>query len=171
MKKLFIILIAIVFFAPNIILGQLKNQDKPIQINQEIVRPIQDRSFGLSIFDPSKFNMYHSFSMSFFSMGGKGVSQGLYLNTMTYQLASPLLLKLQWGIQNFPYNSLAKDHPAFQNGLFLSGAELQYKPSDKLEMRLQFNRMPAYMYNSYMYENPFQPYRRSLWNWDEENKK
>lgn len=171
MKKNIIILMTVVCFAPNIIFGQLKNQDKPIQIKQEIVRPIQDRSLGLSIFDPSKFNMYHSFSMSFFSMGDKGVSQGLYLNTMTYQLASPLLLKLQWGIQNFPYNSLAKNHPAFQGGFFLSGAELQYKPSDKLEMRLQFNSMPGYMYNSYLYENPFRPYRRSLWNWDEENKK
>ena len=161
-------MLVIVSFTSNIAFGQLKRQDKPIEIKQEIVRPFQDRTFGLSIFDPTKFNMDHSFSMSFFSIGGKGVSQGLYLNTMSYQLSSPLLLKLQWGIQNFPYNSLAKNNPAFKGGFFLSRAELQYKPNDKLEMRLQFNRMPNYMYNSYMYENPFRSHRRSLWNWDEE---
>jgi len=149
--------------------GQLKNQDKPIQIKQELIRPSQDKFLGLSIFDPSKFSMQHSFSMSYFSLGGKGVSQGLYLNTMTYQISSPLLLRLQWGIQNFPYNSLAKNNPAFQGGFFLSGAELQYKPSDKLEMKLQFNSMPGY-YNSYMYDNPFRPYRRSILNWDEDYK-
>ena len=97
-------MLVIVSFTSNIAFGQLKRQDKPIEIKQEIVRPFQNRTFGLSIFDPTKFNMDHSFSMSFFSIGGKGVSQGLYLNTMSYQLSSPLLLKLQWGIQNFPYN-------------------------------------------------------------------
>ena len=170
MKKILPIILLVALLGSYPVFGQLKNQDKPIQIKQELMRPIQDRFLGLSIFDPSKFSMQHSFSMSYFSLGGRGVSQGLYLNTMTYQVSSPLLLKLQWGIQNFPYNSLAKNNPAFQGGFFLSGAELQYKPSDKLEMRIQFNRMPGNMYNSYMYDNPFRPYRRSMWNWDEENK-
>ena len=170
MKKILPIILLLIFLGHYPVLGQLKNQDKPIQIKQELMRPAQDQFLGLSIFDPSKFSMQHSFSMSYFSLGGKGVSQGLYLNTMTYQISSPLLLKLQWGIQNVPYNSLAKNNPAFQGGFFLSGAELQYKPSDKFEMRLQFNSAPSYMYNSYMYDNPFRSYRRSIWNLDEDNK-
>lgn len=149
------------------VFGQLKSQDKPAQIKHEIIRPNQNSLIGLSIFDPSKFSMSHSFSMSFFSIGGKGVSQGLYLNTLSYQIANPLLLRVQWGIQNYPYNSLAKNHPAFQSGFFLSGAELQYKPSDKLEMKLQFNSMPNYMYNGYWYENPYRPYWNSFGNEDE----
>ncbi len=160
MKKNAIFIMLIIALVPCLVLGQLKRQDKPVQIKQEIVRPYQNPYFGLSIFDPSKFSMSHSFSMSFFSVGGKGVSQGLYLNTMSYQIANPLLLRVQWGIQNYPYNSLAKNHPAFQNGFFLSGAELQYKPSDKFEMRLQVNSMPNYMYNGYWYQNPY----RSSWN-------
>lgn len=169
MKKILPIILFLIFLGHYPVVGQLKNQDKPIQIKQELMRPAPDRFLGLGIFDPSKFSMQHSFSMSYFSLGGKGLSQGLYLNTMTYQLSSPLLLKLQWGIQNFPTNSLAKNNPAFQGGFFLSGAELQYKPSDKLEMRLQFNSMPNYMYNSYMYDNPFRPYRSSMWNWDQDD--
>jgi hypothetical protein len=168
MKKSVILIMLIFALAPYAVLGQLKSQDKPTQIKQEIIRSHQNQYLGLSIFDPSKFSMSHSFSMSYFSVGGKGVSQGLYLNTLSYQIANPLLLRVQWGIQNYPYNSLAKNHPAFQSGFFLSGAELQYKPSDKLEMSLQFNSMPNYMYNSYLYDSPFRPYRSSMWNSDEE---
>jgi len=167
MKKIFIFTVIIVLIIPYLVFGQLKSQDKPVRIKQEIVQPIQDKFLGLSIFDPSKFSMSHSISMSYFTLGGKGISQSLYLNTMSYQIASPLLLRVQWGIQNFPYNTLAKNNPVFESGLFLSGAELQYKPSDKLEMRLQFNRMPNYMYNRYWYDNPLRPYRSSLWDWDE----
>ena len=132
---------------PCSVMGQLKSQDKPVEISEEIIRPSQNSFMGLSIFDPSKFNMTHSLSMSFFSVGGKGVSQQLYLNTMTYQIANPL----------------------FQNGFFLSGAELQYKPSDKLEMRVQFSSMPNYMYNNYWYNNSYRPYQN--WFWDQDEKK
>lgn len=169
MKKYLIFIMLIVALVPYPVLGQLKSQDKPVEISQEILRPSQNSFMGLSIFDPSKFSMTHSFSMSFFSVGGKGLSQGLYLNTMTYQIANPLMLRLQWGIQNYAYNSLAKNNPLFQNGLFLSGAELQYKPSDKLEMRIQFSSMPNYMYNSYWYDNSYRPYRN--WFWDQDEKK
>jgi len=167
MKKNLIFIMLIFAFAPYTVLGQLKSQDKPAQIKQEIVQPYQNQFLGLSIFDPSKFSMSHSFSMSFFSVGGKGVSQGLYLNTLSYQIANPLLLRVQWGIQNYPYNSLAKNHPALQSGFFLSGAELQYKPSDKLEMRLQFNSRPHYMYNGYWYQNPYRSHWSSFENEDE----
>ncbi len=169
MKENIIFIMLIVFLVPCTVLGQLKSQAKPAQIKEEIVRPYQDQYSVFSIFNPSKFSMSHSFSMSFLSLGGKGISQGLYLNTLSYQIANPLLLRVQWGIQNYPYNSLAKNHPAFQSGFFLSGAELQYKPSDKLEMRLQFNNMPNYMYNNSWYQNPY----RSYWNsfGDEDEKK
>lgn len=170
MKKNLILFAILFSLIPVMAFAQLKSQDKAIEIKQEIIRPVQDKFFGLGIFDPSKFSMSHSFSMSYFALGGKGISQNVYLNTMTYQIASPLLLKVQWGIQNFPHNTLAKSHPAFQSGFFLSGAELQYKPSDKFEMRLQVNSMPNYMYNRTWYDNPFRPYRSSLWNQDEENK-
>lgn len=167
MKKNKIFIVLIISLLPYSVFGQLKSQDKSVQIKQELMRPIQEQLLGLSIFDPSKLSMSHSFAMSYFSLGGRGISQGLYLNTMTYQIASPLLLRVQWGIQSFPYNSLAKDHPAFQNGFFLSGAELQYKPNDKLEMRLQLNNMPGYMYNPYFYPYPYRPNQDSLWDLDE----
>jgi len=164
MRKLFILTLIVLSLIPYIVFGQLKRQDKSVEIKQEITKPFDNQFMELSIFDPSRFSMSHSISMSYFSMGGKGISQSLYLNTMTYQIASPLLLRVQWGIQNFPHNSLSQNNPLFQSGFFISGAELYYKPNNKFEMKFQYNRMPYSMYNnSYYYQNPFRPYRRSIW--------
>ncbi len=164
MKKIaiFILILAIM---PSLLRAQLKRQDVPAQIKQEITRPYSDQFLGFGWLDPARFSMSHSVSMSYFSIGGRGVSQSVYLNTLMYQIASPLLLKVQWGIQNFPYNSLAKNHPAFQNGFFLSGAQLTYKPSDKFEMRLEYNSLPAYSTGMYRYNNLFRP-RQDFW-WDD----
>jgi len=101
MKKILIFTVLIVSFFPYLIFGQLKNQDKPVQIKQEIIQPLKDQFFGLSIFDPSKFSMSHSISMSYFSSGGKGISQNLYLNTMTYQIGIFLIIHLQKIIRHF----------------------------------------------------------------------
>ncbi|MDZ7340638.1 MAG: hypothetical protein ONB27_04730 [candidate division KSB1 bacterium] len=162
MKKI-AIAISILAIIPSLLWAQLKSQDAPAQIKQEIMKPYSDQFIGFGLLDPARFSMSHSLSMSYFSIGGRGVSQNVYLNTMTYQIASPLLLKVQWGIQNFPYNSLAKDHPAFQNGFFVSGAELSYKPSDKFEVRLEYNSLPAYSTGMYRYHSPFRPYQNFWW--------
>lgn len=162
MKKIaiFILILAII---PSLLRAQLKRQDAPAQIKQEITRPYSDQFLGFGLLDPARFSMSHSVSMSYFSIGGRGVSQSVYLNTLMYQIASPLLLKVQWGIQNFPYNTLAKNHPAFHNGFFLSGAQLSYKPSDKFEMRLEYNSLPAYSTGMYRYNNPFRPHQDFWW--------
>lgn len=165
MKKL-IMFILCLFFIPSILSAQLKRQDKPVQISQELVRPASDQWLGLSILDPSKFSMSHSFSMSYFSLGGRGISQGMYLNTMRYEIAPPLMLTVQWGIQNYPYNSLAKDHPVFQSGFFLSGAELKYQPTKNIEMRLQYRSMPG-LYNRSLLYDPFGFPRQQSW-WEDE---
>jgi hypothetical protein len=162
MKKIYlsILLLAIIPFS---VFGQLRTQDKPVAIQQELVRPQGNEFMGLGLLDPSRFTMSHSIAMSYFSVGDGSVSQSLYMNTMTYQIASPLMLKVQWGLQSFPHNTLAKNNPAFQGGLFISGAELKYKPSDKFEMKLQFNQSPYNMYNRYRYDSPFSPFRNSMW--------
>jgi len=162
MRKIYIA-IALLLIIPLSAFGQLRDQDKPISIKQEILRPQGDGFLGLGILDPSRFSMSHSISMSYFSVGEGGVSQSLYLNTMTYQIASPLMLRVQWGLQSFPYNSIAKDNPAFKSGFILSNAELKYKPSDKFEMKFQFSQSPYSMYNRYRYNSPFSPFRNSMW--------
>ena len=148
MKKIVIITI-VALLLPIASFAQLKRQDQPVSIREELIKPVNTQ-MGLSLLDPSRLSMSQSFSMGYFSIGGRGVAQSVYLNTLRYQIASPLMLTVQWGIQQFPYNSFGKDSPAFKSGFFLSGAELKYKPSENLEMSLQYSSMPNY-YNPYYY--------------------
>ncbi len=148
MKKVLIV-IAILSFLPLTLSAQFKRQDKPVSIREELLKPVNSQ-FGLSILDPSKLSISHSFSMSYMSIGGRGVAQNVYLNTLRYQIAPPLMLAVQWGIQQFPYNSFGGNSPVFKDGFFLSGAVLKYKPSDKFEMSLEYSRVPNY-YSPYYY--------------------
>jgi hypothetical protein len=140
-KKIFIILVLVIVL-PSVLSAQLKRQDKPVEIKKELLQP-SNQYLGFSLIDPSRLTMSHSVSMSYFSTGGRGLSQTMYLNTLQYQIASPLKMTLQWGIQNYPHNSFSQNNPAFQNGFFISGAELKYQPSDKFEMRFQYRSMPG----------------------------
>lgn len=160
MKK-FIILVFLL--TPVLVSAQLKNQNEPVNVKQEIIKPVENNFLGLNFIDLSKLSMSHSYSLSYASIGGKGISQSLYLNTLKYQIANPLSLKLQWGMRNYPSNSFSNDHPAFKGGLFFSGAELKYQPSDKLYFKIQYNALP---YNSY-YGYPYR-YRSSYFLEDEE---
>lgn len=149
MKKKILFIIFVFVIVPAMVLGQLKNQHNPVNVKQEIVKTSNDNFLGLSFIDPSKIRMSHSYSISYFSIGGRSISQSLYLNTINYQISNPLSLKLQWGILNYPHNSLIKDNPVFRNGLIFSGAELKYKPSDKFLLKFQYNALPGF--GSYRY--------------------
>lgn len=155
MKKLLLVILLI----PVIVFGQLKNNDNSVDIRNEILKPLLNNTIGLGLFDPARLTMSHSFSLSYFSIGGESVSQSLYLNTLNYQLADPLSLSIQWGIQSFPHNSFGSNHPAFNSGLFFSGAELNYRPTDNLYLKFQVSRYPYY--NSYPY--PYQSRQLNDW--------
>jgi len=142
MNKKIIIILVLVMVLPIVLSAQLKRQDKPVEIKKELLQP-SNQYLGFNLLDPSRLTMSHSVSMSYFSTGGRGLSQTMYLNTIRYQIATPLMMTLQWGIQNYPHNSFSKDNPAFQSGFFLSGAELKYKPNDKFEVKFQYRSMPG----------------------------
>ncbi|MFZ5516745.1 MAG: hypothetical protein ACOY90_08920 [Candidatus Zhuqueibacterota bacterium] len=170
MYKMLMSVILVICLIPAIALGQLKIQDKATDVSSELRKTFPNQFSLFGFLDPSKFSMSHSVSMSYFSVGGSGIAQNMYLNTMSYQIADPLLLRVQWGVQNYPFNNLAKDNPLFQSGFFLSGAELNYKPSDNMEFKIQFSRMPGSMYNNYRYyRDPFSIYNRSMFQDDDEN--
>lgn len=154
-QKKIMILLLVLGLIPGFAYAQLKSQALAPSV-PEMLRSIPGSTQGLlSVigFDPAKFHMSHSYSMSYFSLGGKGITQGLYLNTMSYQFSDPLLLKLQLGFAHQPFNAFGNNNtPLFNNGFFVSGAELTYKPMNNMTLHFQFNRLPG---QSYYYMNPF----------------
>lgn len=149
---------------PALAFGQLKEQTKPPSFSQLLTQGLSaPRGLaGLLGLNPNRFTMQQSYSLSYLSAGGNGYSQGLYLNTMSYQVSDPLSVSLQWGMMNQPLGTLGVS-PLYQSGFFFSGANVEYKPSDKFSVGLQINSYPA--------SNYYSPYRlgRSHYNpfWDE----
>ncbi|MDZ7260836.1 MAG: hypothetical protein ONB05_01770, partial [candidate division KSB1 bacterium] len=56
--------------------------------------------------------------------------------------------KLQWGAYHQPFGGLANNN-LLNKGLFFSGAELSYKPSDKFFIKLQYHSLPYGVYDPY----------------------
>jgi hypothetical protein len=116
--------------------------------------------FNNSLFgflDPSKFNMQHSFSMSYASFGGYGLMVNSYINTLNYQFSEKLFLTTKLGIMNSPYSSIPGENP-WQDVKFFGGAELKYLPTENSMIKLRLESTPYYYptdrYNYYRYRSP-----------------
>ncbi len=141
--------LALAMAIPFLAFGQLKPQSRPSTFSQLLTQGLSAPKglIGLLGLNSNRFSMAHSYSLSYLSSGGNGYSQGVYLNTMSYQISNPLSLALQWGMMNQPLGSFGPA-PLFQNGFFFSGANLEYKPSDKFSVGLQISSQPQSNYYS-----------------------
>ena len=146
----------IVLLLSSTVSAQLKSDEKPMNFSQLLTQGLSAPSglVGLIGLNPNRFSMQQSYSLSYMSLGGQGFSQGVYLNTMSYQIANPLQFSVQWGIMNNPLGTFGAP-AAFQDGFFLSGANLEYKPSDKFSVGIQVNSYPTRYYGPYRSLNPY----------------
>ena len=149
------ILILLILLMPLSVFAQFKSQTTPMSLSDHL-KSGQAGSFGILGLDPSRFTMQHSYSMSYASLGGHGFTQGLYLNTMTYQFAMPLTVSLQLGMAHNPFQS-ANMPSLMQNGFFVSGAQVRYKPSKNTVLQFNFQQRPYQTYPGYygMYDDDF----------------
>ena len=153
-KKL---IIAVLYFLllPSFVFGQQKKHEK-VDMAKALTYPTKLQSMiGLIGLDPTKFSMSHSYSLSFTSIGGHSFSQGLYLNTMKYQFSNPLTMYLQVGLLHQPFGTFGQTNLS-KNELFLSGAGLEYKPSDNFKVQIELSQQPNNYYSPYYYS----PYLR-----------
>lgn len=105
---------------------------------------------GMIGLDPSRFHMSQSYTLSLMTIGGQSFSQGVYLNTMRYDFNVPVTVSLQWGVMHSPL-SAAGVNSLYNNGVFLSGASVEYKPSENFEIGIQYSSYP----HSYFYNRPY----------------
>ncbi len=106
-----------------------------------------------SWFNPENFHMTQSFSMSYMTMGGQGLSLGTYTNSMMYQFSDKLDARADLSLSYSPFNSFntfGKKNDF--SSLYLSRAELNYRPWKNVIMQVQFRQLP---YSSYFYNSPF----------------
>jgi hypothetical protein len=88
----------------------------------------------------SKIEMHQSYTFQYVSMGGKSASGGLYLNEMSYPLASTLKLQVALGASNMFFsefsaqNARPEDMPKFQ----MPYLGLEWNPTKNLSVGLHY---------------------------------
>lgn len=153
-KRNAITLIVSVSLFPTLLFAQLK-KDTNMNMAQALTQPTKMQSIvGLLGLNPNKFSMSHSYSLEFTSFGGQAFNRGLYLNTMQYQFSDPITMYLQIGMQHQPFGSQVENSP-YQSKVFVSGAGLQYKPSDNFKVQLEYSEQPGLYYSPYYHRDRF----------------
>jgi len=145
-------IVAILFLMlPVICFGQLKKDVTKPNISNTLTSAAYSNGL-LGFLDPSKFEMSHSFSMSYMAFGSGGMMVNTYLNTMNYRFSDKLFLTTNLGIMNSPYNSFGKNS-ALNQTQFFGGAGLTYLPSKNTVISIRFESTP-YLYQPYV-RSPF----------------
>lgn len=166
MKKLLLILL----IASIPLSAQFKEQpNNAPSIKSGILSGNSNSLFGF--INPDNFSMHHTFNMSYTAAGSFGMALGAYTNSMAYKLTDNLNVETDISVVNSPYNSMNSKEFANQfNGVYLSRAQINYKPSENMTIMLQYRQLPAgsfypYSYygnNSFYGNNPF--YRDNFFN-------
>lgn len=151
MKKalLFLILISTALF------GQFKDQlNNGSSIHDGLIKS-ETPSMILGFINPSNFSMHHSYSLSYSGFSGGGMALGVYTNSMAYKFTDNLNVQVDASIVNSPYNSFGKDFTNQINGIYLSRAQLNYRPTENMNINIQYRSYPAgvspYGYGGYGY--------------------
>jgi len=154
-SKKFIAAGLLLLIVPTFAFAQLK-EDTKVDMATALTRPNKIQGLvGLIGLDPNKFSMSHSYSLSFVTGGGHSFNQGLYLNTMSYRLFNPLTMYLQLGFAHQPFGQLGEKNLSGGNQFFVSGAGLEYQPSENFKLQLEFRQQPYSFYNPYYYNTRY----------------
>jgi hypothetical protein len=129
--------------------AQFKTNIEPRSTVAESILKSDDGNFLFGLFNPNNFSMHHSFSLSYQTFGGQGLSMGMYTNSMAYKFSDDLDVNADISLMASPYNTLGKQYQSSLSGLFLNRAELNYRPWKNTLFQLQFQQVPAsYMMGS-----------------------
>ncbi len=114
--------------------------------------------FFSRLFDPARFSMHQTYTMSFTSGGGQSTSLGVFTNTFAYKASEDLFISADLSAVYSPYSSLGSAFQKSINGIYLSSARLDWKMGEHTSMRIEYNGMPYS--NSYFspfgyYDSPF----------------
>jgi hypothetical protein len=146
----FVILFAVL---PHLLTGQENSNGQTFLARSSTDYLGSGLSRGLSLLDPSRFSMSHSYTVSFTSSGGEGHMMGLYMNTMNYQFSDPLSVTVHVGYRHQPFAPANTRQLEDATGV-LSGFELEYRPAKNFFLKIEYGATP-YLSNPY-FRNRYQ---------------
>jgi hypothetical protein len=142
---------AIVLFVFSAIgFGQFRSQPEArSSAGESLLRP-DDGGLLFGWFDPSRLTMHNSYSLSYTTSGGKGYSLGALTSNLAYQISDPLSVQFDVSLLHSPYNNLGGNFANNLSGIYLTRAELNYRPSKNLFFQVQYRQLPSmYWLNNY----------------------
>jgi hypothetical protein len=138
--------------------AQFKNQRETEDRVSDGVSAVASPSMILGFFDPERFHMHHTFSLSYQTFGGQGMSLGTYTNSMTYDFSDRLNARADVSLLYSPYNTfsgLGGKGKTDLSSIFLSRAEVNYRPWDNVMLQVQFRQLPYGGYFLSPYSDPW----------------
>jgi len=134
--------------------GQYKSQvEQQPSASQSLVHPTTSISSFLGLLNPENFMMRHNFSLSYLSSGGTGLSLASYTNSMFYRISDPLNLRFDITLQGSPFGQYGSARQNELSKVYLSRAELNYRPWENFFVKVQYHQLPLSYYGFYPYSN------------------
>jgi hypothetical protein len=140
---------AVVLVFSAITIGQFRSQPEArSSAGESLVRSDDGLLFGW--IDPSRLTMHNSYSLSYTTSGGRGYSLGELTSNIAYQISNPLSVQFDVSLVHSPFNNLGGSFAKDISGIYLSRAELNYRPSKNMLLQIQYRQLPAmYWLNNY----------------------
>ncbi|MEJ5306169.1 MAG: hypothetical protein WHV63_09535 [Ignavibacteria bacterium] len=156
-------ILIVILLTSGIIFGQLKSQ-KPQEINvgSAMLSP-KSGNLLFGFFNPSNFKMSHSYNFSYTSFGKSSLALGVYTNSMFYKISDPLTMELDISLTHSPFNSFGREFQNQFNGIFVSRAALNWRPTENTLINVEFRNLPSALYLM----NPYYRYYPSWYRYDE----
>lgn len=161
MKKILIYFL-FTFVFTTLSLSQFKSELENANSGYPTILKSQENTF-LGLFNPENFSMKHRYTMSYSSLGGNGIALGIYTNTMSYKFSDNLNASADISLIHSPFSSYNKGVTDKLTGIYLTRAELNYKPYDNFIIQFRFDQIPYNYFNPFYYnygrsgyfDNPF----------------
>src|SRR5437667_9920041 len=91
---------------------------------------MRGESFLSNIFDPQRFSMHQTYSMSVMSGGGGSMGLSMFTNTFSYRASDDLFISADVSAVYSPFNTFGDAFSKSLNGIYLTNARLDWKRGD-----------------------------------------
>ena len=127
--------------------------DEPSAAGSFVHPPTSDAWLGF--FNPENFTMHQSYSMSYSAFGSQGIALGRFTNSMEYKFSDKIDVRAAVSLQHSPYSTFDKSLQNSLTGIYLDRAEINYRPTENMLLRVSYRQMPYYYGNYYGNYSPF----------------
>ncbi len=135
--------------------GQLKSDKLAQPTASQSVLQSESSNLLFGILNPANMSMRHSFSFSYATFGGKGMTVGMYTNSLFYKISDPLNVQVDVSLLHSPSNTLGGNVQNSLNGIYITRAELNYRPTENTWLQIQYRQLPGMSWYMDPYSSPW----------------